>query len=137
MARNKQIQVPKPAVGKPSFMVANIAPRKKPRKKPGKKPRKELTMRQKYRAERPGGVGLPHRFRPGTVALMQIRRYQKSTGLLIRKAPFKRLVREITEVFKQDLKFQKSAMLAMQVVPVCISCLLMSFEILRMIYLAT
>ena len=39
-----------------------------------------------------GGVRKPHRFRPGTVALKQIRRYQKSTELLIRKLPFQQLV---------------------------------------------
>ena len=42
-----------------------------------------------------GGVKKPHRYRPGTVALREIRRYQKSTDLLIRKAPFCRLTREI------------------------------------------
>lgn len=39
------------------------------------------------------GVKKPHRFRPGTVALREIRKYQKSTDLLIRKLPFQRLVR--------------------------------------------
>lgn len=39
----------------------------------------------------------PHRFRSGTVALREIRKYQKSTESLIRKRPFQRLVREITE----------------------------------------
>ena len=43
-----------------------------------------------------GGVKKPHRYRPGTVALKEIRRYQKSTELLIRKLPFQRLVREIS-----------------------------------------
>jgi histone H3 len=42
-----------------------------------------------------GGIKKPHRYRPGTVALREIRRYQKGTELLIRKAPFQRLVREI------------------------------------------
>lgn len=42
----------------------------------------------------------PHRFRPGTVALREIRRYQRSTELLIRKLPFQRLVREIAQDFK-------------------------------------
>lgn len=37
------------------------------------------------------GVKKPHRFRPGTVALREIRKYQKSTDLLIRKLPFQRL----------------------------------------------
>lgn len=39
----------------------------------------------------------PHRYRPGTVALREIRRYQKSTDLLLRKLPFQRLVREIAQ----------------------------------------
>ena len=56
----------------------------------------------------------PHRYRPGTVALREIRRYQKSTDLLIRKLPFQRLVREIAQDFKTDLRFQGSAVLALQ-----------------------
>ena len=48
----------------------------------------------------------PHRWRPGTVALREIRRYQKSTELMIRKLPFQRLVREISADFKSDLRFQ-------------------------------
>ena len=47
----------------------------------------------------------PHRFRPGTVALREIRRYQKSTELLIRKLPFQRLVREIAQDFKVRFSF--------------------------------
>lgn len=38
----------------------------------------------------------PHRFRPGTVAIREIRKYQKSTDLLLRKLPFSRLVRQVT-----------------------------------------
>ncbi len=55
-----------------------------------------------------------HRYRPGTVALREIRKYQKSTELLIRKLPFQRLVREIAQDFKTDLRFQSSAVLALQ-----------------------
>ncbi len=62
----------------------------------------------------PGGVKKPHRYRPGTVALREIRRYQKSTELLIRKLPFQRLVREIAQDFKTDLRFQSSAVMALQ-----------------------
>jgi hypothetical protein len=46
-------------------------------------------------ARHTGGVKKPHRYRPGTIALCEIRRYQKSTELLIRKALFQRLVRKI------------------------------------------
>ena len=61
-----------------------------------------------------GGVKKPHRYRPGTVALREIRKYQKSTDLLIRKLPFQRLVREIASEYKNDLRFQASAVLALQ-----------------------
>ena len=61
-----------------------------------------------------GGVKKPHRYRPGTVALREIRRYQKSTEMLIRKLPFQRLVREIAQDFKTDLRFQSAAIMAMQ-----------------------
>jgi histone H3 len=53
-------------------------------------------------------------FSPGSVALREIRRFQKSTDLLIRKLPFQRLVREIAQDFKQDLRFQSTAILALQ-----------------------
>lgn len=56
-----------------------------------------------------------HSKRPGTVALREIRRYQKSTELLIRKLPFQRLVREIAQDFKTDLRFQSAAIGALQV----------------------
>ena len=67
------------------------------------------------RAARPtGGVKKVNRFRPGTVALREIRKFQKSTELLIRKLPFQRLVREIAQDFKTDLMFQSQAILALQ-----------------------
>lgn len=53
------------------------------------------------------------------MALREIRRYQKSTELLIRKLPFQRLVREIAQDFKTDLRFQSAAIGALQVC-VCI-----------------
>ena len=55
-----------------------------------------------------------HRYKSGTVALWEIRRYQTSTELLIRKLPFARLVREIAQDFKTDLRFQSSSIGAQQ-----------------------
>ena len=82
----------------------------------GKAPRKQLaTKAARKSAPATGGVKKPHRYRPGTVALREIRRYQKSTELLIRKLPFQRLVREIAQDFKTDLRFQSSAVMALQV----------------------
>ena len=82
----------------------------------GKAPRKQIAQKQAKKAAPAvtGGVKKPHRFRPGTVALREIRRFQKSTELLIRKLPFQRLVREIAAEFKNDLRFQSSAVLALQ-----------------------
>ena len=54
------------------------------------------------------------RKRIGKPALEQIRKYQKSTDLLIRKLPFQRLVREISKDFKEDVRFQSTAILALQ-----------------------
>ena len=92
----------------------------------GKAPRKEGTWREqlgrkqlateaakKSAPARAPGIKKPHRWRPGTLALKEIRRYQKSTELLIRKLPFQRLVREIAQDFKSDLRFQSSAVLAL------------------------
>ena len=61
-----------------------------------------------------GGLKRPMRYRSGTVALREIRRYQQSTELLIRKLPFNRLVREIAQGFKTDLRFQAAAIGALQ-----------------------
>lgn len=75
-----------------------------------------MTFAQAARKSAPttGGVKKPHRFRPGTVALREIRKYQKITELLIRKLPFHRLVREIAQDFKTDLCFQSSAVATLQ-----------------------
>ena len=56
-----------------------------------------------HEARMQGRLVKPHRYRVGTVALKDIRHFQKSTALLIHKLPFQRLVREITQDFKTDL----------------------------------
>ena len=61
------------------------------------------------------GVKKPHRFRPGTVALREIRRYQRSTELLFRKLPFQRLVREVMQsIHRGELRIEGNALLAIQ-----------------------
>ena len=119
------------------------APRKEPRKQPtptkaprkvpgGKEPRVQPGTSQPRRGRsgvQYGGnlakntaaaamsqVKKPHRYRPGTVALREIRRFQKSTELLIRKLPFQRLVREICQDItkKQDVRWTSQAILAIQ-----------------------
>jgi histone H3 len=55
----------------------------------------------------------PHRFRPGTVALREIRRYQKTANLLIPKIAFARMVREIAQEHMQDARWQSAAIVAL------------------------
>jgi histone H3 len=75
-------------------------------------------VKRSLSAIKAGTARKPHRYRPGTVALREIRRYQKSTELLIRKAPFSRLVREVAQDYgrqmNKDFRFQSTAVLALQ-----------------------
>ena len=93
MARTKQTARKSACLNAPSQQVAKVAARK---------------------STSSNGSNKPHRFRPGTVALREIRRYQKSTELLIRKLPFQRLVREVVAEAKNDLRLQSHALLALQ-----------------------
>ncbi len=80
----------------------------------GKCPRKQLATKAFKSTPGSGGIKKPHRYRPGTVAIREIRQYQKTPDLLIKKAPFQRLVRDIAEKFKMDLRFQSPAIMALQ-----------------------
>ncbi|XP_059446687.1 histone H3-like 1 [Corylus avellana] len=61
-----------------------------------------------------GGVKNLYCYRPGTVTLREIRKYQKSNELLNRKLPFQRLVHEIAQDFKTNLRFQSHVVLVVQ-----------------------
>jgi histone H3 len=76
----------------------------------GKTSRKQLTTKESCKS---ASYRKPHHYRPSTVALREIRRYQKSTELLIRKLPFQ-LVREIAYDFKAYLRFQSATICAFQ-----------------------
>lgn len=84
----------------------------------GKTPRKQLgykVIKKAYNVDlKSNSSKKVHRFRPGTVALREIRKYQKSTELLIRKLPFQRLVRELASMVRGDIRFQSSAIAALQ-----------------------
>lgn len=81
----------------------------------GQAPRKLLaTKAARKSVPSIGGIKRARRYRPGVVALRQIRRYQKTTELLIRRRAFQRLVKEIAMSFKTDLRFQPSALAALQ-----------------------
>ena len=94
----------------------------------GKAPRKQLSKKAAKKnagGPRPVKRKKARRYRPGTVALREIRKYQKDTDLLLRKLPFQRLVREITQDLSvdtpgkgceimQDVRWQSTAILALQ-----------------------
>ena len=67
-----------------------------------------------HEARMQGRLVKPHRYRAGTAALKDIRHFQKTSALLIRRLPFQRLVREIAQDFKTDLRFQSAAILCLQ-----------------------
>ena len=80
-----------------------------------KAPRKQLNTRHaRKHAPRVGGIKKPHRWRSGTVALRQIRKYQKSYELLIPKRSFQRLCREIFQKIDPTLRIQSAALLALR-----------------------
>ena len=71
-----------------------------------------------------GGIKKPHRYGPGMVALREIRRYQASTENLIKRTPFQRLIREISQEYRicpddpgtpsVQVRFQSTAIAALQ-----------------------
>lgn len=91
------------------------------RKKLGaKSPRKQLQTKAANKSEPTSKPVKKHRWRPGTVALREIRKLQRSAELLIRKAPFQRLCREVVQNIydshrrRCDLRLQSTAVLALQ-----------------------
>ncbi|KAG7224898.1 hypothetical protein INR49_014814 [Caranx melampygus] len=114
----KKTAAKKPAAAKKPKKAA--AAKKPAAKKSPRRPRnQQLLLRRQPRAPRsqPRALRRPSR-RPllprNLLPRREIRRYQKSTELLIRKLPFQRLVREIAQDFKTDLRFQSSAVMALQ-----------------------
>ncbi len=81
----------------------------------GVPPRNHLaTKAARLAGQKANAVRKPHCWCPGTVAAREIRMFQKTTDLLLRKAPFRRLVREIALKFgKSDLQMQSTAVLAL------------------------
>lgn len=111
------------ALGAPAPSVAperkNSAPHVAPKRKnsaPQRRPAHGQAPAAQKRPPPPNAKAsrASHRYRSGTDALREIRRYQKSTELLIRKLPFQRLVRELAREVKVDLRFGTLALLALQ-----------------------
>ena len=85
-------------------------------KETARKTKKAIGKKSAKKASATGSTGVKKafRFHPGTVALREIRRYQKGTELLLRKLPFQRLIREVATAHKEGLRFQSSAVAAIQ-----------------------
>ena len=101
--------------------AAKIEPKKISSKSKGIKPPSKVSSKAVLKANKKtapaiGGIkeAKKHRFRPGTVALREIKRYQKSTALMLPRAPFQRLVRNICANIDSDLRFQAQGLLALQ-----------------------
>ena len=94
------------ASSKAASRPASKASSKAPASKAGTK------KHTKKSAAAPAGTKKAHRFRPGTVALREIKRYQRSDELIFPILAFDRLVREIAQDYKTDLRFGKGAFAA-------------------------
>lgn len=96
--------------------VKNIKKEEKAEKKTGKKTEKKTGKKTEEEANPKNEKGRSHRYKPGTVALREIRKYQKSTELLIPRLPFSKLVREIAEkeAKTNSLQFQANALVGLQ-----------------------
>ncbi|XP_008300976.1 histone H3-like centromeric protein A [Stegastes partitus] len=89
--------------------------RRPPLPAPGTSRSTPVSPRRSGVSRKPPASPKKRRFRPGTKALMEIRKYQKSTDLLLRKGPFSRLVREVCQSFSREaLRWQVYALLALQ-----------------------
>ncbi len=108
-ARSKSMKAPR------KFVPKHTARAKKGPAAAGQRNNRKAQQALGASAAKPGEIKKPRRFRPGTVALREIRKFQKSSDLLLRRAPFQRLVREIAQnLGLDDLRFQVSALAAVQ-----------------------
>ena len=116
-----------PAEDAPATTSKARAAKKIPKKVPSKsRPRpgagalnytpskKDIRKAQKAGDILPAGEKTPSRYRPGSLALQEVRYYQERSNLLIRKLPFQRLVREIAQALKQDVRFRSAALMALK-----------------------
>ena len=125
MPKAKNAVSKQPSKAKAAKKAAGKSKSKSPNKKAGAKPKasqastqpkskSKSPKKEKKSQSQPAGERKKPRFKPGTVALREIRRYQKSTSLLIPKAPFLRLAKDIAQSYDPDLRFASQALYALQ-----------------------
>lgn len=111
---NEDVDQPQTKFAKEAAVRQAEKDAKRNKKTDAKKIKSGLRKDKKPRISGTGGVKKPHRFRPGTVALREIRKYQKSTDNVIPTAPFQRLVREIAQEHMSGVRFSVNAIKALQ-----------------------
>ena len=107
-------KAPRPTIGGKVPRKQVVPPKKKSR--PGSGSLNYVPTCRDFREAQEAGdtVTAANRYRPGCLALQEIRHYQICTNLLIRKLPFQRLIRELAQKFKVDVRFRSSALMALQ-----------------------
>ena len=110
MARTKQMVKHKTTQSGCSYIRHVLATKRAQTRVKVDRVRKEMKN-----VELTGGIKRTKRWKPGRKALHEIRLFQRSTNLVLNKAPFQRLVREITEKIISGIRFQSAAIGALQV----------------------
>ena len=126
--RNPNLERPSTAMGsdvQPERRVPSKPTSKKVATKGGKQPQKHLLHKLIRRNKSTtGGIKKPHRYHPGLLALREIHRYQQSTECLIKRTPFNKLIKEISQEYRVcpegprtpsvQVRFQSTALAALQ-----------------------
>ena len=123
--RNPNVNRPKATIGSDVQSTKGRPTSNKTHVKGGKQPQKHLSWKLLCLGTTPtGGIKKPHHYRPGMVALREIRRYQKSTECLIKRSPFQKLIWEISQEYcicpqgpgtpSMQVRFQSTAIAALQ-----------------------
>ena len=124
--RNPNLERPSAAMGSDvqERRIPSKPTSKKTATKGGKQPRKHMLHRLLKWTSSTGGIKKPHRYHPGLLALHEIHRYQQSMESLIRKTPFNKLIKEISQEYRicpegpgtpsVQVRFQSTALAALQ-----------------------
>ena len=124
--RNHNLERPSAAMGSDvqERRVPSKPATKKIATKGGKQPRKHMLHKLLKQNSATGGIKKPHRYHPGLLALCEIYRYQQSTKSLIRRTPFNKLIKEISQEYRicpegsgtpsVQVRFQSTASAALQ-----------------------
>ncbi|XP_057375880.1 uncharacterized protein LOC130696779 [Daphnia carinata] len=112
------VQTPKKSLGKQNSLNVRPNNSKHPALETSTKTKADKSKSTPSKTTEKTGASIlktPKRYRPGTKALREIRKYQKGTELLLQKAPFQRLVREVTiELSDETMRFTAEALECLQ-----------------------